>query len=206
MATGEPTPTKESSAKSSRDRVADALAIINAADSLLKRRIPEWLYKLLQALAAFYFGFYSWVLLPAVPKATWWVLGVTWYISVANLIVITFWILLIRVPRSTQREWRSELGVFLLAISGLLGGFAQTYLAISLHNPQAFSEPLNPISATYLSVGTFATTGAGAITAMSDLSRFVVVIQTIIDFMIIALAVSVVIASRPPIHPDRHRQ
>lgn len=69
----------------------------------------------------------------------------------------------------------------LVALSGVLGGFAQTYLAISAHTSNAFSEPLDSVSAAYLSVGTFATTGAGNIAATSDLSRSVVIAQTAVD-------------------------
>jgi hypothetical protein len=77
---------------------------------------------------------------------------------------------------------------FLALIAALfVTGFAATYLAIGEANPQAFSEPLNKVSALYFTVTVLATVGFGDITATTDGARAVVTVQMISGLILIAV-------------------
>lgn len=70
--------------------------------------------------------------------------------------------------------------------------FAVIYVSLSQHNPQAFSERLDPFAAYYFSLTVLATVGFGDITPVTVLARSVTMVQMAIDLALIGILVRIV--------------
>ena len=77
-------------------------------------------------------------------------------------------------------------------ISPFLALFAVIYVSLSQHNPQAFSERLDPFAAYYFSLTVLATVGFGDITPVTVLARSVTMVQMAIDLALIGILVRIV--------------
>jgi voltage-gated potassium channel len=76
-----------------------------------------------------------------------------------------------------------------LAVPAFLLIFARSYLSYSLHDPGAFSEPLDRTGALYFTVTCFATVGFGDIVATSDPMRLLVSVQIMLDLVVLGAVV-----------------
>jgi hypothetical protein len=81
--------------------------------------------------------------------------------------------------------------------------FSAFYFEIAHANPSSFSEPLTRTDALYFTVTTFATVGYGDITAKSEGTRVVVIIQMLADLVVLGLGVRVLLEA---VQVGRHRQ
>jgi hypothetical protein len=79
-----------------------------------------------------------------------------------------------------------------LVIPTFIVVFAWTYLTMAKSTPDAFSQPLDRISALYFAVTIFATVGLGDIVPKTDPARVVVTIQMIADLIVIAVVVRLI--------------
>jgi hypothetical protein len=82
-----------------------------------------------------------------------------------------------------------------LVIPLFLVAYAWTYLTMARSAPDAFSQPLDRISALYLTVTIFATVGFGDITPATDAARVVVTTQMLADLIVIALVVKLILGA-----------
>jgi hypothetical protein len=67
----------------------------------------------------------------------------------------------------------------------LVLGLSYTYLSLSHGDPKNFSEHLNHVGAIYFALTTITTTGFGDITARTNVSRLVVIVQFVLDVIFI---------------------
>lgn len=84
----------------------------------------------------------------------------------------------------------SEALVLLAAL--FLGVFAMIYVAISLSEPTAFTEPLDAFTSYYFALTVLATVGFGDITPVTTLARSFTMVQMALDLVFIALLIRVV--------------
>jgi len=83
--------------------------------------------------------------------------------------------------------------VLALVVPLFIAVFAWAYLLLSAADPAAFSEPLNRMDAAYFTLVIMSTVGFGDISATSDLSRFLVSAQIVVNFTLLAAAVRVIL-------------
>ena len=67
--------------------------------------------------------------------------------------------------------------------------FARIYLSNSLHDPSAFTRPLDNTTALYFTVTVFATVGFGDIVAQTNTMRLLVTIQMILNLVVLGLVI-----------------
>jgi voltage-gated potassium channel len=70
--------------------------------------------------------------------------------------------------------------------------FAWIYLTMARSTPDAFSQPLDRISALYFAVTVFSTVGLGDIAPTTDPARLVVTTQMVADLIVIAVVVRLI--------------
>lgn len=73
--------------------------------------------------------------------------------------------------------------------------FAGFYVALSEHDPEAFSEPLDRTGARYLTVTTLATVGFGDIVAVSQPARIAMMVQMVAGLTLLGVGVKVIIGA-----------
>jgi len=78
-----------------------------------------------------------------------------------------------------------------LALPAFILIVARGYLSASLHNPNAFSQPLDHTDALYFTTSTFATVGFGDIVAQTESMKLAVTAQIMLDLVILGLVVRV---------------
>jgi thioredoxin 1 len=74
-----------------------------------------------------------------------------------------------------------------VALGVFIFGFATVYLAMSVDNPAAFTEPLTKVSAVYFTVTVLSTVGFGDVAATNDVARLVVTAQMLLGLTFIAV-------------------
>lgn len=84
----------------------------------------------------------------------------------------------------------AEALVFLAAM--FLAVFASIYVAISLSNPDSFTEPLDAFTSYYFALTVLATVGFGDITPVTTTARAVTMVQMALDLVFIAVLIRVV--------------
>lgn len=67
--------------------------------------------------------------------------------------------------------------------------FARIYLETSLHDPDAFTEPLDRTAALYFTVAIFSTVGFGDIVAESGSARLLVVLQMMLNLVLLGVGI-----------------
>lgn len=75
----------------------------------------------------------------------------------------------------------------------VVSAFAKSYLLMSITNPAAFNEDLNPFTAYYFTISTLSTVGFGDIYAETDAARAIVLLQMVIGLALIAGIVRLVV-------------
>ncbi len=70
--------------------------------------------------------------------------------------------------------------------------FAWTYLTMARSTPNAFTQPLDRVSALYFAVTLFSTVGLGDIAPRTDPARLVVTVQMVADLIVIAVVVRLI--------------
>lgn len=118
----------------------------------------------------------------------------------APLLVATFGtvIYIIFSRRQLRRITRSRFPTLMAAealvlIAGLfLAVFAMVYVAISLDNPRAFTEPLDAFTSYYFALTVLATVGFGDITPVTTAARSVTMVQMAPDLVFIAALIRIV--------------
>ena len=100
----------------------------------------------------------------------------------------------IQVPAIVNAKYPILRAVETLAIliSVYLLIFARIYLSNSLHNPSAFSTPLDNVTALYFTVTVFATVGFGDIIATTNSMRLLVTLQMILNLVLLGLVIRLV--------------
>ena len=83
--------------------------------------------------------------------------------------------------------------VVAFALPLLVVVFAFTYLSLSEADPAAFSEQLDRVSAVYFAVSILGTVGFGDISPVTDATRVLVTVQTLLDIALIAGFVRIVV-------------
>jgi hypothetical protein len=73
--------------------------------------------------------------------------------------------------------------------------FATVYVAMSVSDPAAFSEPITKINGLYFTVTVLATVGFGDITGVSDSARITVTVQMMVDLLIVGVLVKVIVGA-----------
>jgi voltage-gated potassium channel len=73
-----------------------------------------------------------------------------------------------------------------------LAVFAMIYVAISLFDAKAFTEPLNAFTSYYFALTVLATVGFGDITPVTTVARAVTMVQMALDLVFIAVLIRVV--------------
>ena len=73
--------------------------------------------------------------------------------------------------------------------------FARVYLANSLHDDSAFSQPLDTTTALYFTVTVFATVGFGDIVANTDAMRLLVTLQMLLNLVVFGLVFRLLISA-----------
>jgi voltage-gated potassium channel len=76
-----------------------------------------------------------------------------------------------------------------VAVPAFLLIFARSYLSLSLHDPQTFSEPLDRTGSLYFTVSCFATVGFGDIVPLKDAVRLMVSVQILLDLVVLGAVV-----------------
>jgi len=92
--------------------------------------------------------------------------------------------------RATHPLVRAVEGL-VLALTIFLLIFARSYLSGSLHDPDAFSQPVDRTAALYFTVSCFATVGFGDIVATSESMRLLVTVQMILDLVLLGAGVKI---------------
>ena len=73
--------------------------------------------------------------------------------------------------------------------------FARIYLSNSLHDPSAFTRPLDHVTALYFTVTVFATVGFGDIVANTDGMRLLVTLQMLLNLVVFGLVFRLLISA-----------
>lgn len=112
------------------------------------------------------------------------------------LVGVVIYILISR--RELRRITRSKFPTLMAAESLVLlaalflAVFAMVYVAISLFDAKAFSEPLDAFSSFYFSLTVLATVGFGDITPVTTPARAVTMVQMALDLVFIGVLIRVV--------------
>lgn len=88
-------------------------------------------------------------------------------------------------------------------LPGFLTLFSVTYYLMGRADVRAFSEPLTRLDAMYFTVTVFATVGFGDITAVSETTRGVVVVQMILGLVLVGVIARVIFGA---VQEGRRRQ
>ncbi len=83
----------------------------------------------------------------------------------------------------------------ILVAAMFLAIFSMVYVMISLSDPPAFTEPLDPFVGYYFSLTVLATVGFGDITPVSTVARSVTMVQMAFDLAFIAVVIRVFTSS-----------
>lgn len=75
------------------------------------------------------------------------------------------------------------------AIPLLIVVFSAAYVAMSVHHPSTFTEPLNKVGGIYFTITILATVGFGDITPKSDVARIIVTLQMVLDLTLVGVVV-----------------
>lgn len=113
------------------------------------------------------------------------VLGVLMFVALAVWQVI-------RITRSDLPQLRAiealgVLGAFFIVV------FAGAYLALASARPESFTQPLDHTASLYFTITVLATVGFGDISAVSQVARWVVSAQMILDLVLLAGVARVVL-------------
>lgn len=73
--------------------------------------------------------------------------------------------------------------------------FARIYLANSLADPSAFTEPLDVVKALYFTVTVFATVGFGDIVAQTDSMRLLVTLQMLLNLIVVGVVIRLLVSA-----------
>jgi voltage-gated potassium channel len=73
--------------------------------------------------------------------------------------------------------------------------FSVAYLGMSHANAQSFSESLDHVGSLYFTVVVFSTVGFGDIAPKTDSARLVVMVQILLDFVFIGVAVRMIVVA-----------
>ena len=111
-------------------------------------------------------------------------------IILASIYIFFFLRQIHAVQKSSFPNIRAAEAMFSLAVL-LIAIFASLYSAISLSDPEAFTEILTPFSSMYFSLTVLATVGFGDIAPHSVPARSVAMVQMVLDLVFIGLLVRV---------------
>ncbi len=111
-----------------------------------------------------------------------------WLLLALALFGVVVAVQLFAIVRSTHPTIRAA-ETIALTIPAFLLIFSRSYLAGSLADPSAFSEPLDKTTALYFTVSCFATVGFGDIVASSNPMRGLVIIQMLLDLVMLGVVV-----------------
>jgi len=78
------------------------------------------------------------------------------------------------------------------AIPMLIVVFSAVYVALSIHHPASFSEPIDKVGGLYFTITILATVGFGDIVAKTDVTRIVVTIQMIFDLTLVGVVIKAI--------------
>jgi len=78
------------------------------------------------------------------------------------------------------------------AIPLLIVVFSAVYVAISVHHPASFSEPIGKVGGIYFTITILATVGFGDIVAKTDAARIVVTMQMIFDLTLVGVVIKAI--------------
>lgn len=114
-------------------------------------------------------------------------------VGVLVFVAIAAW-QVIRIARSDLPQLRAiealgVLGAFFIVL------FAGTYLALGTARPESFTQPLDHTAALYFTITVLATVGFGDISAVSQVARWVVSAQMILDLVLLAGVARVVVGA-----------
>ena len=73
--------------------------------------------------------------------------------------------------------------------------FARIYLANSLADPSAFTQPLDVVTALYFTVTVFATVGFGDIVAQTDSMQLLVTAQMLLNLIVVGVVIRLVVSA-----------
>ena len=73
--------------------------------------------------------------------------------------------------------------------------FARIYLANSLGDPSAFTQPLDVVTALYFTVTVFATVGFGDIVAQTDSMRLLVTVQMLLNLIVFGVVIRLLVSA-----------
>ncbi|MFN8172742.1 MAG: potassium channel family protein [Candidatus Nanopelagicales bacterium] len=79
----------------------------------------------------------------------------------------------------------------ILVAAMFLALFSMIYVMVSLNDPPAFTEPLDPFTGYYFSLTVLATVGFGDITPVTTLARSITMVQMALDLAFIAVVIRV---------------
>ncbi len=113
---------------------------------------------------------------------------IPWLLLALVLFGVVVAVQLYAIVRSTHPTIRAA-ETIALTIPAFLLIFARSYLAGSLSDPSAFSEPLDKTTALYFTVSCFATVGFGDIVASSNPMRVLVIVQMLLDLVMLGVVV-----------------
>ncbi len=115
------------------------------------------------------------------------VLGVLFFVALAVWQVIR--IMHSDLPQLRAIEALGVLGAFFVVL------FAGVYLALAGARPESFTQPLDHTAALYFTITVLATVGFGDISAVSEVARWVVSAQMILDLVLLAGVARVVVGA-----------
>ena len=73
--------------------------------------------------------------------------------------------------------------------------FARIYLANSLDDPSAFTQPMDVVTALYFTVTVFATVGFGDIVAQTDSMRLLVTVQMLLNLVVFGVVIRLLVSA-----------
>ena len=91
-----------------------------------------------------------------------------------------------------------------LVAAMFLAVFSMIYVMISLSDPQAFTEELEPFNSYYFSLTVLATVGFGDITPVTTLARSVTMVQMALDLVFVAVLIRVIGGAARRALQERH--
>lgn len=114
-------------------------------------------------------------------------LGVVFFVALAVWQVIR--ITRSDLPQLKAIEALGVLGAFFIVL------FAGAYLALASARPESFTQPLDHTAALYFTITVLATVGFGDISAVSQVARWLVSAQMILDLVLLAGVARVVVGA-----------
>ncbi len=110
-----------------------------------------------------------------------------------TLIIGVVWWQLRAVARAELPQLRA-VEALAVTVTVIVVTFAASYLNLSLHDPDAFSEHLGRTSALYFTMTTLATIGYGDIHPVSEHARIGVMVQIVANVVVLGAAARLIIA------------